>query len=343
MSHLSKIEECDINYQNIDDKEFEKIETEYFKYQIGKRLSIENDKITKVDMKNEKIKSELFDGDIAYFYILIFRIQGEQKGLNHAISYLMTDDNRFIEINHHDRGLDPIIIEPKLPLGSDPISYNKVEFLENTYVYNTWHGGIIYKGIPEQQVSLRDVYKRVVIHTADFDMGRDLIKGDYFKSTKPTNNTMFPGSCTGITETIFHMLSPYIYENDYMSNINMYNKHIDYKNMFYNSDIPTRRKSTKSRKPTKKKSRRRKSIKKKSRKPTKKKSSRFSFTRVTSRRRKSAKKKSRKPTKKKSRKPTKKKSRRFSFTRVTSREPTKKKSRRFSFTRVTSRRRKSIN
>ena len=267
MSHLSIIEDCDKNYQQIDDEEFERIETEYLKYQIG------GDDVSLSDKKNLK-KSKLFnDHIITYFYIVIFRNQGEKTSLNHAISFLITDDNRFIEINHSNRGENPIKILKKTVKAVDPILINnkKVDYLINTYQYQEtqWNGGIIYKGVPEQQVSLRDVYKRVVIHTADFDIGRGLIEGKYFRNRKKSHTTSFPGSCTGITETIFHMLSPVIYENDYMSDLYLHDKHIDYENMFYNSDRPIRRKSTK------------------------KKSSRFSFTRVTSRRRKSAKKTSR--------------------------------------------------
>ena len=244
MSHLSTLQKCDSHYQLINDKEFKKIETGYLKYQIG------GEDVSRSDIKEKMNENKEFDDHIiTYFYILIFRNQGEKKSLNHAISFLITDDNRFIEINHYSRGESPIVILEKTIEALDPILINnkKVDYLINTYQYQEtqWNGGIIYKGIPEQQVSLRDVYKRVVIHTADFDIGR------------------------GLTETIFHMLSPVIYENDYMSDLYLYDKHIDYQNMFYNSDRPIRRKSTK------------------------KKSSRFSFTRVTSRRRKSAKKTSR--------------------------------------------------
>jgi hypothetical protein len=326
MSHLSIIEDCDRNYQQIDDEEFERIETEYLKYQIG------DENVSIADMN----KSKLFnDHIITYFYILIFRNQGEKTSLNHAISFLITDDNRFIEINHSNRGENPIKILEKTVKAVDPILINnkKVHYLINTYQYQEtqWNGGIIYKGVPEQQVSLRDVYKRVVIHTADFDMGRKLIEGDYFFSKKRSQNTIFPGSCTGITETIFHMLSPDIYENDYMSDLYRYNKHTDYENMFYNSDRPTIKKSTK----------------KKSSRPTKKKSKRFSFTMVTSRRRKSSKKTSRRKSTRvtsRRRKSSKKTSRRKSSKKTSRRRKSMKKtSRRRKSKKKTSRRRKSIN
>ena len=48
MSHLSIIEDCDKNYQQIDDEEFERIETEYLKYQIG------GDDLSLSDKKNLK-------------------------------------------------------------------------------------------------------------------------------------------------------------------------------------------------------------------------------------------------------------------------------------------------
>ena len=335
MSHLSTLQKCDSDYQLINDKEFKKIETGYLKYQIG------GEDVSRSDIKEKMNENKEFDDHIiTYFYILIFRNQGEKKSLNHAISFLITDDDRFIEINHYSRGENPIVIlEKTIKVDGieveavDPILINnkKVDYSKNTYQYGEtqWNGGIIYKGIPEQQVSLRDVYKRVVIHTADFDIGRGLIEGKYFFSKKRSHTTSFPGSCTGITETIFHMLSPVIYENDYMSDLYSYDKHIDYQNMFYNSDRPIRRKSTKKKsRPTKKKSR-----------PTKKKSSRFSFTRVTSRRRKSAKKTSRR------RKSTKVTSRRRKSAKKTSRrrKSAKKTSRRRKSTKKTSRRRKSIN
>jgi hypothetical protein len=353
----------------IKDEEFEEIETQYLKYQNNAKYKYDSESESESDFEKKLIKKKkknakrFNDSLIKYFYIIIFRTQMETKGLNHAITYLITNDNKIIEINHYTRGTNPLIIRGKFSKETDPIYLEIIPYLKNTYKHQSepWEGGIIYKGKPKQKVSLHDVYKRVVLHVADFDMGRLLIKGDYFFNRSNYHTTTFPGSCTGLTETIFHMLSPYIYENEYEYNLYKYNKHDDYENMFYDWQLTnktSKKKSTKKtskKKPTNKTSKKKSTKKTSKKKPTNKtskkkstnktskkkstnKTSKFSFTKKTSRRRKPTKKTSskRKPTKKTSskRKPTKKTSRK--------KKPTKKTSRRRKPTKKTSSKKKSI-
>jgi hypothetical protein len=337
----------------IKDEEFEEIETQYLKYQNNAKYKYDSESESESDFEKKLIKKKkknakrFNDSLIKYFYIIIFRTQMETKGLNHAITYLITNDNKIIEINHYTRGTNPLIIRGKFSKETDPIYLEIIPYLKNTYKHQSepWEGGIIYKGKPKQKVSLHDVYKRVVLHVADFDMGRLLIKGDYFFNRSNYHTTTFPGSCTGLTETIFHMLSPYIYENEYEYNLYKYNKHDDYENMFYDWQLTNKTSKKKSTKKTSKKKPTNKTSKKKSTKKTSKKkptnkTSKKKSTNKTSKKKSTNKTSKKKSTNKTSKKKSTKKTSKKKSTNKTSKKKSTNKTSKFSFTKKTSRRRK---